>query len=109
MLELLTDESVQFEGINQVTHPITLDDEIVSLSAIMLNKEYYQFLMLNRPEINNLIRFFFRSKGRLKPFYAPTWVNDLEITKDINASDDFLLITITDTYKYLNNKKGRIL
>lgn len=55
MLELLTDESVQFEGINQVTHPITLDDEIVSLSAIMLNKDYYQFLMLNRTEINGIV------------------------------------------------------
>lgn len=76
-------------------------------SQAISEKRVLDLVLLNRPEINNLIRFFFRSKGRLKPFYAPTWVNDLEITKDINASDDFLLITITDTYKYLNDNDKR--
>ncbi len=55
MLELLTDESIQMEGIEQVTHPIVIDDEMISLSAIMLNEEYYQFTMLNRKEINGIM------------------------------------------------------
>lgn len=55
MLELLTDKSIQFEGINQVTHPIILEDDLVSLSAILLNNDYYQFLMANRREINGII------------------------------------------------------
>lgn len=55
MLELLSDKSILLEGIDQTTHPIIVDDEIVSLSAIMLNEEYYQFLMKNKIEINGIM------------------------------------------------------
>jgi len=55
MLELLTDKSIQIEGIDQVTHPIFVDDELVSLSAIMLNEEYYQFIMQNKRVIKGIM------------------------------------------------------
>lgn len=55
MLELLSDKTIQMEDIDQVTHPIVIDDELVSLSAIMLNQEYYQFIMQNKREIKGIM------------------------------------------------------
>lgn len=55
MLELLTDRSIDYEEMNQVVHPLVLDDEIISLSAILLNQDYYQFLMNNKIKINGIM------------------------------------------------------
>lgn len=55
MLELLTDSSIDYDGLNQVVHPLVLDDEIISLSAILLNQEYYQFLMNNKVKLNGIM------------------------------------------------------
>lgn len=55
MLELLTDRSIDYEEMNQVAHPLVLDDEIISLSAILLNQDYYQFLMNNKIKLNGIM------------------------------------------------------
>lgn len=55
MLELLGDKSNRFEFTNQVTLPLLLDDEIVSLSAIMMNPHYYRFLMKHKRIINGIM------------------------------------------------------
>lgn len=55
MLELLSDKSISLDGGDYITHPIVIDDEIVSLSAIMLNEEYYQFILHNRREIKGVM------------------------------------------------------
>lgn len=55
MLELLSDRTMEFEDNDQVTLPLVLEDDIVSLSAIMLNKEYYLFIMQNKREIKGIM------------------------------------------------------
>lgn len=55
MLELLTDNSILYDGLNQVVHPLVLDDEIISLSAILLNQDYYQFLMNNKIKLSGIM------------------------------------------------------
>lgn len=55
MLELLGDKSNRFESTNQVVLPLFLDDEIISLSAIMMNQDYYQFLMNHKKIIKGVM------------------------------------------------------
>ena len=55
MIELLSERAELFESIAQTTLPLVVDDTIVSLSAIVLDKEYYDFLMENRREMDGLI------------------------------------------------------
>lgn len=64
----------------------------------------------NREEIHFLQRFFYRNKGRFKAFYAPTWVNDVELAED--ASEGNALIAKFPFYwKYyeLNKRRRRLI
>lgn len=54
MIELLSERPELFEFVDQTTLPLVLDDEIISLSAIMLDSEYYEFLMNNRKDLDGI-------------------------------------------------------
>lgn len=54
MIELLSERPELFEHLDQTTMPLVLDDEIISLSAIILDREYYDFLMNNRKDLNGI-------------------------------------------------------
>lgn len=55
MIEILADQAEYFEDIDQITLPMVIDDEMLSLSAIILNRVYYQFLIKNKKEMNGII------------------------------------------------------
>lgn len=55
MIEILSDKTGIIEnGCPGDIIPIVIDDEIVSLSAILLNKDYYNFLMNPKTEIGGI-------------------------------------------------------
>lgn len=53
-LELLSDNGKFSDSTEIVTHSIYIDDEIISLSAILLNHDYYNYLLLNKREFKGL-------------------------------------------------------
>lgn len=55
MIELLSEKVEYFNSVDQVALPMVIDDQIVSLSAIIMNQEYYDFLMNNRTELDGII------------------------------------------------------
>lgn len=55
MIELLSERVEYFEETDQIVLPLVIDDDIVSLSAIILNHEYYDFLMDNKVEFDGII------------------------------------------------------
>ena len=55
MIELLSEKAEYFEENEQIVFPLVIDDDIVSLSAIILNQEYYDFLMDNKVELEGII------------------------------------------------------
>ena len=55
MIELLSEKATYFESIEQVALPLILNDDVVSLSAIILNQEYYDFLMDNKMELDGIV------------------------------------------------------
>lgn len=56
--------------------------------------------------INNMLIFFDRVSGRYKPFYCPSWVNDLEPSKGIEAGKSYFYTDLNDMYRYYL-KNGR--
>ena len=55
MIELFSRKQDMFPDISEsIFTPIVIDDEISSLSAILLNDEYYSFLKSGRTEINGI-------------------------------------------------------
>ena len=44
--------------------------------------------LMRHEEINNFKRFFHRMCGMYKSFYMPTWVNDIQIDRDVEANDN---------------------
>lgn len=67
-----------------------------------------ELTLMNKKSINNMIRFFKRVKGRYKSFYAPTWVNDVQILEDMQANLNYVY---TDWNKisdfYLGNTRKK--
>lgn len=59
-----------------------------------------EYVTTSREEINNLQRFFYRSKGRLKSFWAPTWLSDLELAEDAPAGRGYLMVKWPHYWKY---------
>lgn len=56
MIELLSDQDSSFQQYEPGSIiPMRLEEEVVSLSAILLNKEYYQFIMSLKFEIDDII------------------------------------------------------
>lgn len=65
-------------------------------------------LLENKNMINNIIKFFYRVSGRYKSFYAPSWVNDFNVSVDITANSNFIYINIDFIYKYyVNNARNK--
>ncbi len=52
--------------------PLPIDDNISSLSAILLNNEYYDFLLHGRVRINSITIL---DTGYLIPFKAKAWID----------------------------------
>ena len=51
-------------------------------STIISEHRSMDIMTTQLEEADNIERFFFRVKGQLIPFYAPTWLNDLNIDKE---------------------------
>lgn len=68
--------------------------------------------LLYKESISNMIRFFKRVQGRYKSFYAPTWVNDIEIYNDLVSSNNFVYTEwakISDFYLSNNRSKKLVI
>ncbi|HMM22690.1 MAG TPA: hypothetical protein PKA10_18380 [Selenomonadales bacterium] len=65
------------------------------------------YLSLSRSEINNLQRFFCRCKGRLKSFWAPTWLADMVLTANAEKGQNYLLVEWPLFWKYYRNLARR--
>ena len=57
-------------------------------------------LLDSQSRINNIKRFFERVCGRYKSFYMPTWVNDFQVDRDLQAQDNFMYTNFNILYKY---------
>lgn len=66
-----------------------------------------EYVLSSRSEINNMQRFFCRCMGRLHSFYAPTWLNDVELAVDANEGDLYLLTKWPEYYRYFQNISRR--
>ena len=62
--------------------PLPIDDDISSLSAILLNHEYYEFLLHGRIQINGITIL---DAGYLIPFKAKAW---LDLTNRKSAGEN---------------------
>lgn len=62
---------------------------------------------LTRAESYNLQRFFYRCKGRLRSFWLPTWLSDVELAEDAEAGDIYLLTKLDQYYNYCAQAKRR--
>jgi len=70
------------------------------------NKEI-EYILSSRSEINNFQRFFIKCKGRLKSFYAPTWLNDMELVKNATAGQLYMLVKWPLYWKYYSSMSRR--
>lgn len=66
-----------------------------------------QYVLKSRRETNNLQRFFYRCKGRLHSFFAPTWLNDVELAADAPAGQNYLLTKWPGYWKYFSAGQRR--
>lgn len=65
------------------------------------------FLLQNRAEINNMQRFFYRMKGRLHSFLAPTWLHDVTLAADAYNGSAYLLTKFPGYWKYMTSTTRR--
>ncbi|MBP2629897.1 MAG: hypothetical protein H6Q70_525 [Firmicutes bacterium] len=65
------------------------------------------YTMMSRSQINNLQRFFYRCMGRLKSFYYPTWLNDVDLAKDAYKGDIVLYTKFVYYWKYCSSNPNR--
>lgn len=66
-----------------------------------------KYMGISRAEGYNFQRFFMRCKGMLKSFYAPTWMNDLELAGDMPSGQIYLLVNFNMFWKYYAKSKRR--
>lgn len=91
---------------------VKLDNETGSFyydmkSHLIAENREIEYITLDVEETNNLQRFFFRCKGCLVPFYAPTWLHDITLDKDKPSSESFLSTQLTDFYRYYSDLPTR--
>lgn len=55
MIELLSEKAELLASIDQTALPMVVDEDIISLSAIVLDQENYNFLMANRKEMDGIV------------------------------------------------------
>jgi hypothetical protein len=66
-----------------------------------------EYVPMSREAINNMQRFFCRCKGKLKAFWAPTWLNDIELAVDAKAGDSILITKWPLYFKYFTSGSRR--
>ena len=54
MIELFTRKPEHLQSINSRLAPIHISDDVISLSAILLNDDYYSLIQTGRIEVNNI-------------------------------------------------------
>nr|DAF57530.1 MAG TPA: hypothetical protein [Myoviridae sp. ctqfO1] len=70
----------------------------------------YDIYLMCHEQIANFKKFFRRMCGMYKSFYMPTWVNDFQIDRDVEASDNAIYTTYNKMYKfYLSNTRKKYL
>lgn len=84
MIELFSRSSFEMENENHVLVPIHIDDEVSSLSAVLLNDAYYQMLLDGRAEVEGLVIL---EPVYIIPFKAKAWL-DLTDKKNKGISID---------------------
>lgn len=72
MLELFARTSIELRDVESNLAPIHIDDEVSSLSAILLDEEYYQLLIDNRTSTTDIAVL---SVEGLIPFKAKAWLD----------------------------------
>ena len=72
MIELFSRMPFEMGRENQVLVPVHIDDEVSSLSAILLNDAYYQMLLDGRTEVEGLIIL---NPVFIIPFKAKAWLD----------------------------------
>jgi hypothetical protein len=65
------------------------------------------FAAFSRAEAYNMQRFFMRHKGRWQSFWAPTWLNDIELQGDQPSGRIYLLANFTGFWKYYQKSSRR--
>lgn len=66
-----------------------------------------EYITPNIVETYNLQRFFYRCRGQLVPFYAPTWLNDFNVDKDIKLTDGYISVEFNQYYLYYSGNSNR--
>lgn len=64
--------------------PLLIEDEMTSLSAILLDEEYYHFILKGRQEIGGLSVL---SPGYLIPMKARAWLNLSSLPQNVSIDD----------------------
>lgn len=72
MLELFARANIGLSDTESGLMPIHIDDKVSSLSAILLNEEYYQLLVDNRTSAGSIAVL---SVEGLIPFKAKAWLD----------------------------------
>ena len=72
MIELFSRRMFEIEDKDRNLTPIHIDDEVSSLSAILLNDAYYQMLLEGRSEVNGLTIL---EPLYIIPFKAKAWID----------------------------------
>jgi hypothetical protein len=67
----------------------------------------YSVLCKTRQEIMNLLAFLETRKGKLMPFWMPTWSKDLEQVQDMGASDLNILVKNIGYTRYIKQHANR--
>ena len=82
-----------------------------SKNNLSYDKSTYNWYLMNKAEINNMIKFFYRIKGMYKSFYMPSWVNDFIPCFDIKYGQNYIYTEFDSLYKYYlsNNRKKKII
>lgn len=65
------------------------------------------FVLKGRNEINNMQRFFCRCKGKWRSFFAPTWLQDVELAMDAPAGQNYLLAQFPRYWQYFATGQRR--
>lgn len=66
-----------------------------------------EYLGISRAEVNNLQRFFYRCKGRQKSFFAPTWLNDIELAENAPNGQIYIIAKWSMYWKYYSKSNRR--
>lgn len=72
----------------------------------------FDYVLLNRQEIRDFIRFLFRCRGRAVPFWYPSWTADFELIGDAATGESVLTVSSSEYSKSYNtggSKKNIIL